>query len=82
MEKSFYWYNVTVQFTVEDENSGKIKKVKELLKTNNQKSKIRHPNQVSNLVIYDISQEFDSVYLNLYNYVSDNCIKYRHPNNI
>jgi hypothetical protein len=30
MEKSFYWYNVTVQFTVEDENSGKIKKVKEL----------------------------------------------------
>jgi hypothetical protein len=30
MDKSFYWYSVTVQFTVEDENSGKIKKIKEL----------------------------------------------------
>jgi hypothetical protein len=28
MDKSFYWYSVTVQFTVE--NSGKIKKIKEL----------------------------------------------------
>lgn len=29
MEKSFYWYNVTVQFITEDEQTGKIKKVKE-----------------------------------------------------
>jgi hypothetical protein len=30
MDKNFYWYNVTVQFIVEDEQTGKIKKVKEL----------------------------------------------------
>jgi hypothetical protein len=29
MEKSYYWYTVTVQFLTEDEQSGKIKKVKE-----------------------------------------------------
>ena len=29
MEKTFNWYNVTVQFETEDEKSGKIKKVKE-----------------------------------------------------
>ena len=29
MEKTFYWYNVTVQFTTEDEKTGKLKKVKE-----------------------------------------------------
>jgi hypothetical protein len=28
--KNFYWYTVTVQFVVEDEQTGKIKKVKEL----------------------------------------------------
>jgi len=27
--KNFYWYTVTVQFVVEDEQTGKIKKVKE-----------------------------------------------------
>lgn len=27
--KNFYWYTVTVQFLVEDEQTGKIKKVKE-----------------------------------------------------
>lgn len=30
MEKSFYWYTVTVQFVVEDEQTGKVKKVKEI----------------------------------------------------
>lgn len=29
MDKSFYWYIVTVQFFVEDENTGKVKKIKE-----------------------------------------------------
>jgi len=29
MDKSFYWYVVTVQFFVEDENTGKVKKIKE-----------------------------------------------------
>ena len=30
MEKNFYWYTVTVQFVIEDEQSGKVKKVKEI----------------------------------------------------
>jgi hypothetical protein len=30
MDKSFYWYSVTIQFLTEDEQTGKIKKVKEL----------------------------------------------------
>jgi hypothetical protein len=30
MEKNFYWYTVTVQFAVEDEQTGRIKKVKEI----------------------------------------------------
>jgi len=29
MEKTFYWFNATVQFITEDEQTGKIKKVKE-----------------------------------------------------
>lgn len=29
MDKNFYWYTVTIQFVVEDEQTGKIKKVKE-----------------------------------------------------
>ena len=29
MDKNFYWYSVTVQFVVEDEQTGKVKKVKE-----------------------------------------------------
>lgn len=29
MDKSYYWYTVTIQFVVEDEQTGKIKKVKE-----------------------------------------------------
>lgn len=29
MDKNFYWYTVTVQFVVEDEQTGKVKKVKE-----------------------------------------------------
>ena len=28
-QKTFYWYNAVVQFIVEDENSGRVKKVKE-----------------------------------------------------
>jgi hypothetical protein len=27
--KTYYWYTVTIQFVVEDEQTGKIKKVKE-----------------------------------------------------
>ncbi len=30
MEKNFYWYNVIVQFSIEDEKTGKPKNVKEL----------------------------------------------------
>jgi hypothetical protein len=30
MEKNFYWYTVTVQFVIEDEQTGKVKKVKEI----------------------------------------------------
>jgi hypothetical protein len=30
MDKNFYWYTVTVQFVVEDEQTGKVKKVKEI----------------------------------------------------
>lgn len=30
MDKNYYWYNVTVQFVIEDEQTGKIKKVKEI----------------------------------------------------
>jgi hypothetical protein len=29
MDKNFYWYTVMVQFVVEDEQTGKVKKVKE-----------------------------------------------------
>jgi hypothetical protein len=30
MEKNFYWYTVTVQFVVEDEQTGRVKKIKEI----------------------------------------------------
>ncbi len=29
MDKNFYWYTVTIQFLIEDEQTGKVKKVKE-----------------------------------------------------
>jgi hypothetical protein len=29
MDKNYYWYTVTVQFVTEDEQTGKVKKVKE-----------------------------------------------------